>query len=191
MKETVTPMPDSSDRAKDKRSGPKGIGMAVAFDWGLAVQILSMPLLSLLTGKPGFFNLHQGPAMTALISFVAALPFAALFALFGEGVRRGWRWTLPIQIIFNTLGFIAGIAGLLNLYQSIRQGVYWSIVTSVILLIFSPLIAWRLSRPETRRWFATITSAVARRRHGGMWPIYIALWALVGGTLQALATLFR
>jgi hypothetical protein len=56
------------------------------------------------------------------------------------------------------------------------------------LLIFSPLIAWRLSRPVTKQWFATVNSKDARRRHGGLWPWLILLWAIAGGVLQAIAS---
>ena len=51
-----------------------------------------------------------------------------------------------------------------------------------------PLIAWRLSRPETARWFAIVTSAEAGKRHGGSWIWKIALWSIVGGVLQAIST---
>jgi hypothetical protein len=175
----------------DRRSGPQGIGMAVAFDWGLTVQLLVQPFLALLVGRAGpLGQLNMRPPMGALVSFIVSLPFAILIAIFGEGVRRGWRWTRYIQIVFNTLGFISGFFVLANLIQSSKRGNYWPLVTMVILLIFSPLIAWRLSRPQTARWFATVTSAEARKRHGGSWPWLIALWAIAGGVLQALAALF-
>jgi hypothetical protein len=170
--------------------GPKGIGMAVAFDWGLTAQLLVAPLLPLVvrvsSSRPGVI----GSGSIAL-SFLAALPFAALIAVFGEGVRRGWRWTRLVQVVINSLGFLGGLISLIPLWQSLQTGHYWPLVTSVILLVFSPLIAWRLSRPQTANWFAHITSAEARKRHGGAWPYLIALWALVGGILQALAVSLR
>lgn len=173
-------------------ASPKGIGMAVAFDWGLAVQIFVTPFLTLLLGVPGpFKQLSQNSALSTLLSFVITLPFAALVAIFGEGVRRGWAWTRPIQVSFNTLGFLGGFFTLFSFLQAPKHNNYWPLVTTIILLIFSPLIAWRLSRPETGAWFKHVTSIEARKRHGGMWPVYIALWAAVGGVLQSLATLFR
>jgi hypothetical protein len=189
LKESLTSS-ENDDVMSDKRSGPQGIGMAVAFDWGLAVQLLVQPFLSLLTGGAGplrQFNMRS--PMSVLLSFLISLPFAILIAIFGEGVRRGWRWTRYIQIVFNTLGFIGAFFVLANLIQSSKRGDYWPLVTVVILLIFSPLIAWRLSRPQTARWFAIVTSAEARKRHGGAWPWLIALWAIAGGVLQALATI--
>jgi len=168
---------------------PQGIGMAVAFDWGLVVQILVMPFLPLLLGnKSSFFPfLKFGTAINTIVSFIIVLPFAALLAIFGEGVRRGWRWTRPVQVAANVLLFLAGVVSLYNLWQSSKQGNYWPVVTEVILVIFSPLIAWRMSRPATRVWFARVTSREARVRHGGAWPWLIAIWAIVGGILQAIA----
>ena len=115
------------------------------------------------------------------------VPFAALLAVFGEGVRSGWRWTRPIQVVFNTLVSFGGFFALYSLWQGSKQGNYWSVVTVIILFIFSPLIAWRLSRPVTKRWFATVTSSEARKRHGGTWPWLILIWSIVGGVLQAIA----
>ena len=187
LKETTTATEDTA-----KETGPQGIGMAVAFDWGLSVQLLATPFLALVPGMSSPFNrLNLNPTLNTIVSTLIVLPFAALIAIFGEGIRRGWKWTRPMQIVFNALGFLGGLATLVNVWQSSKQGNYWPVVTAVILLIFSPLIAWRLSRPRTARWFATVKSIDARRRHGGAWPFLIAIWALVGGVLQAIAALAR
>jgi hypothetical protein len=171
---------------------PQGIGMAVAFDWGLAIQILVTPVVTLLLGQPSFLKpLKLGAALTTTLSFALSLPFFALVAVFGEGVRRGWKWTRPVQLVFNTLGFIGGLFTLPSLWQSGKSGNFWPLVTSVILVIFSPIIAWRMSRRATGTWFANVTSASARKRHGGLWPVLIALWAIVGGVLQAIAASAR
>ncbi len=187
---TSSPQQEETPAApKNPLPAPQGIGMAVAFDWGLAVQILVTPFLPLFLGsKSSFFTfLKFAPAINTIVSFFLVLPFAALPAIFGEGVRRGWRWTRPVQIVANALLFLGGIVSLYNLWQSSKQGHYWPVVTEVILLIFSPLIAWRMSRPVTRVWFAKVTSKEARARHGGAWPWLIAIWAIVGGVLQAIA----
>lgn len=164
--------------------------MAVAFDWGLAVQIAVTPFIMQNSGNSGFLKslkLNQ-PLVTALL-FLLSLPFAALLAIFGEGIRRGWRWTRPVQIVFNSLGFLGGIATIFTVMRGAKVGSYWSVVTAVILLIFSPLIAWRMSRPATAKWFTRVTSAEARQRHSGSWPWLILVWSIVGGVLQAIAAL--
>ncbi len=188
MKKTPI-QPSSIETDTDKQTAPKGIGMAVAFDWGLAVQMLLTPVLSIFLGSP-FFSKRAGldPKITIIISFLIFWPIAVLFALFGDGIRRGVRWTRPVQIAANTLGFLGGFGVLIQLWQGSKEGNYWSLVATVILFFFSPLIAWRLSRPETARWFAVVTSAEARKRHGGSWIWKIALWSIVGGALQALST---
>ncbi len=178
-----------------KNPGPQGIGMAVAFDWGLTVQLLAAPLLPLvlrnLTGS-GFVQLptsmlKSSPVPTALVTFLVSLPFAAGIAVFGEGIRRGWRWTRPVQIVFNTLLILLGFITLRDAWEGSKVGNFWPAYSSVLLLVVSPLIAWRLSRPATARWFKTVTSDEARKRHGGLWPWLILLWSLVGGLLQAIA----
>jgi hypothetical protein len=169
---------------------PHGVGMAVAFDWGIAVQILVLPLLPLLLPNLSPFRLSElkiGSLPTWAASFLISLPFAALVFIFGESIRRGWNWGRRIQIVANSVGFLGGIATLANLWQDSKAGNYWSVVPSVILLIFSPLIAMQLSRRSTARWFATVSGAEAARRHGGLWPWLIAIWSLVGGILQAIA----
>jgi hypothetical protein len=180
------------DPTPEKPAQPGGIGMAVAFDWGLTTQILVTPLVTLiLGGSGGTKSSSTGPTVNPLVSILISYPVAILLAIFGEGVRRGWRWTRPIQIGANTLGFLGGIATLFGVVQGARRGNYWPVATTTILLIFSPLIAWRLSRPETGRWFATVSSAEARKRHGGLWPFFIAGYAIIGGVLQALAVFNR
>jgi len=178
-----------------KNPGPQGIGMAVAFDWGLTVQLLAAPLLPLvlrnLTGS-GFVQLPTSmlklsPVPAALVTFLISLPFAAGIAVFGEGIRRGWRWTRPVQIAFNTLLILLGFITLRDAWEGSKVGNFWPAYSSVLLLIVSPLIAWRLSRPATARWFKTVTSDEARKRHGGLWPWLILLWSLIGGLLQAIA----
>ncbi len=174
--------------AQEVLPNPQGIGMAVAFDWGLAVQIAVAPLLMQNLDNISIVkSLKLSQPLATTLFVLISLPFAALLAIFGEGIRRGWRWTRPVQIVANTLGFFGGIATLFNVVQSSKTGNYWPTVTSVILLIFSPLIAWRMSRPATAKWFANVTSAEARQRHSGLWPWLILTWSIVGGILQAIA----
>lgn len=192
MKETTinTKNPSPSNISTDTEIKPQGIGMAVAFDWGLAVQILVTPVMPLIFGVPSMFK-QFSPPIAALLTSLITIPAAALLAVFGEGVRRGWRLVRPIQMVANALLFVAGIASLMTLWNGIKQGNYWPIVSSSILLLASPVIAWRMNSAGTKAWFATVTSAEARKRHGGAWPFLIALWAIVGGILQAIAVVKR
>lgn len=177
LKETL--QSHSTNDLAETLPAPKGIGMAVAFDWGLTVELLLIPILSIVLGSPA-------AKFTIIISFLMYWTIAALFGIFGEGIRRGWRWTRPVQIVGNTIGFLGGFALLVQLWNGIKVGTYWTLVPAFILLIISPLIAWRLSRPETARWFKAVTSLEARKRHGGSWVFWIAFWSIVGGTLVAL-----
>jgi ACR3 family arsenite efflux pump ArsB len=185
-----TQQAEAIETATEERPGPQGIGMAVAFDWGLAVQILLTPI------TVTFFNLPAeakipgvNPTLGHVLLFVLAWPVAIGMILFGEMVRRGRNWARRIQIVANALLSLVGIAQLISLYQSIKGGNFWQLVPEVILVIFSPLIFWRMTRPSTVRWFKSVTVAEARRRHGGAWPWLIALWAIVGGVLQTIASI--
>ena len=179
-----------ADLSGDKQLAPQGIGMAVAFDWGLAVQMLLTPILTLILGKSvSAQKSNANPLSNPILSFLVYWLIALLFILFGEGIRSGVRWTRRVQIVGNTLGFLGGFVLLIPLWNGIKTGNYWTLAPASILLIFSPLIAWRLSRPQSARWFATVSRDEARRRHGGMWIFWIALWAVVGGTLVAVNSL--
>jgi len=191
MKEMIdSTKSQTNEIAADTQPGPQGVGMAVAFDWGLATQILITPVVSYFLGLPGLFK-QFGPVPGTLLSTLVTLPFAALLAVFGEGIRRGWRWTRFIQLGFNALAFLGGLALIPNVWNGAKHGNYWPVVTEVILLIFSPLIAWRMVGKRSTRWFDTVSSAVARKRHGGSWPFLIGIWAAVGGILQSIAALKR
>jgi hypothetical protein len=169
------------DTAGELLPAPQGIGMAVAFDWGLAVQMLLTPVVAVLH--------RPGPVAGTVFSFLAAWLAASGLLFFGEMVRRGRNWTRWIQILANTLLSCVGVFLFVNLLQDLQARDFWPLVTEVILLLFSPLIAWRLSRPATGRWFRAVAVVEARRRHGGAWVWWIALWALAGGVLQTFAAL--
>lgn len=163
--------------------------MAVAFDWGLAVQMAFTPILAALRRSNPVDLPGLGPGADQALFFLAAGLAGCSLLLFGEMVRRGRNWTRWIQIIANTLLSLVGIVSLVPLFQSLQARDYWPLVTEVILVIFSPLIVWRLSRSPTGGWFEGVTVAQARQRHGGSWVWFIALWALVGGVLQTFAAM--
>jgi uncharacterized membrane protein HdeD (DUF308 family) len=129
------------------------------------------------------------PALGTVLLFIITWLVAIVLILFGEMVRRGRNWARWIQLVANALLSLVGIFSLVHLYQSVSVGNFWPFVTEIILLIFSPLIVWRLSRPSTARWFRMVTVAEARKRHSGTWVWFIALWAIVGGVLQTIASM--
>ncbi len=180
----VTELPANTENSVAKQTGPKGVGMAVAFDWGLAVQILAGPAATRFIGQ------STASTSTILVNMLLMLPFASLIAIFGEGVRRGWHWTRIVQLVINTLVCIGGFFILYRLFQTSRHGNFWPLVTVVITLVFSPLIAWRMHDQATINWYKTVTTVQARQRHGGVWPWLIAIWAIAGGILQAVAAVF-
>lgn len=185
-----TQEPQEIETAIKELPAPQGIGMAVAVDWGLAVQIVLMPILFTVLGQSNLIKI-PGSSSTHILTFIISWLIACIPAFFGEMIRRGRNWALWIQIVVSALLSLAGILSLLNLYRSVTVGNFWPIVTEAILVIISPLTVWRLSRPSTRYWFKTVTVAEARRRHGGTWVWFIVLWAIIGGVLQTFAAINR
>jgi hypothetical protein len=178
---------DPTTKASEELPAPQGIGTAVAFDWGLTVELLLLPILPFILGVPNPYNLHGlNRVLSTIITTAILWIIAIMFGIFGEGVRRGWRWTRPIQFVGNALGFIGGFFLLPGALKSIQAGDYLALVPAFILLFVSPVIAWRLSRPATVQWFAKVNSTQARKRHGGKWVWFILLWSVVGGVLVAL-----
>jgi ACR3 family arsenite efflux pump ArsB len=185
-----TQEPEVRETVKQELPAPQGIGMAVAFDWGLAVQILLTPFVfTFFSQSNPIKSSGLNPLVGTILLFIVALLATGALVFFGEMVRSGRNWTRWIQIAVNTLLTVAGLVSIINLYHSISVGNFWPVVTEVILLIFSPLIAWRLSRPASARWFQLVAAADARKRHGGRWVWFIALWAIAGGVLQTLAAM--
>ncbi len=164
-------------------SGPHGIGVAVAFDWAFALQMVVMPIVQTILGSMGVIKQPQIQVGTVIGPLVIAVIFAAL----GEGLRSGRGWARIIQLVISSLGFLGGIGGLFLAIPALGRGNYLLLVPVLVLLIISPIIVWRLSRPVTGRWFKTVSIADARRRHGGAWPWLILIWSLVGGVVVALS----
>ena len=187
MKETQEP--EAGEMPAQELPGPQGVGMAVAFVWGLATQVLLDPIVSLFSQS----TMLKIPGINQMLGNILFLALAVLVAcglvLFGEMVRSGRNWARLVQIGANALLTLGGIPALINLYRGFSTGNFWALITAVILLIFSPLIAWRLSRPRTAHWFKVVTPAEARKRHGGRWVWFIALWAIAGGILQTIAAM--
>ncbi len=170
--------------APGQKPGPRGIGTAVAFDWGLTAQLaIESPMFALGVG-PGS-NLAGQPLAMRLGAAALYLIFAAITFTLGEGVRRGRRLFWLFQIAINALLFFAGFPVLIGAIQDLGHSHVGGFIPALIMLIASPAAALLLSSKRTRAWIATTTSAEARQRHGGTWPWLIAIWAIVGGALVA------
>ena len=170
--------------------GPAGIGTAVAFDWALAAQIVILGLSVLVGTGPGSFGAGRPIALrvlaAALSVALAALPFAL-----GEAMRRGRHMAWVVQLAFNSLLPLTGLAQLPSALDALGHGQRGPLVREVVVLLVSPLIVWLLTRPRTREWLARTTSAEARARHGGArWLISIAVIAIIGGAAIALDALY-
>lgn len=164
-------------------SGPQGIGVAVAFDWAFALQMVVMPIVQTILGSLGVIR----PPHIQVGTVVGPLVIAVIFALLGEGLRSGRGWARIVQLVISSLGTLGGVGGLFLAIPALGRGNYLLLVPVLILLIVSPIIVWRLSRPATAQWFRTVSSADARRRHGGAWPWLILIWSLISGIVVALS----
>jgi len=169
--------------------GPRGIGTAVAFDWGLTAQLLlDVPFLALGVG-PGS-NLTTAALGARLLAAAITTIFAATTFTLGEGVRRGRRLPWILQIVINSLLFLGGFSLIPGTIHSLSTGHFGGLVPQLILLVASPAAVLLLTRKPTRVWIAQTTSAQARARHGGSWPWKIAIWAIIGGVAVLLSGFF-
>lgn len=167
---------------------PQGIGMGVAFDWAITVELMAIAVgrwteLINARGLAPAQNDARFHEVFALI-LVSALPFAL-----GEGLRRGYRWAWLIQLAANAVGSIGGLLLIPGTVKALSQSDVWPLIPTLVLVILSPLIVWRLSRPTTRAWVARGNRAEALRRHGGLWLLQTCAPCSVGGILVALAFL--
>src|SRR5260370_39352864 len=94
-------------------AGRRGIGTAVAFDWGLAAQMLFVASAYLFGFGPGGMMAGGSVAggMRAVVA-VGALIAAVPCLLLGEGIRRGFRPARAPQGGPHALLTIAGLVAL-------------------------------------------------------------------------------
>ncbi len=172
---------------------PGGIGTGVAFDWALAVQIVTDGFFFLSATFVGS-SLVGKPLAVRLALALASLVAAALIFAQGEALRRGRRVARIIQMVANALLVVVGLVNLPGLITALTRGHIvgniGSLVVELVLLVLSPLIVWLLTRKRTRDWFATTTSAEARARHSGRWLFWMALYAIIGGLAVAFANYY-
>ncbi len=168
------------------RPGPRGIGTGVVFDWALVVQILIDGVFYALGTGPGSAMAGKPLGLRLAIVPLTLLAAAIVFTQ-GEALRRGRRVAWIIQIVANALLVINGLIGIPGTITSLGKLRFGDLSYTIVLVIISALIVWLLTRPSTRAWIGSTTSAEARARHGGSWLFWIALWAIIGGAAIAFA----
>jgi hypothetical protein len=177
--------PGGGDHHEHER-GPRGIGTGVAFDWALAVQLLTDAGLAAFGVLPTTGRQMSAGARPPLVA--GLLVAAALVAAQGEALRRGRRVAWLLQVAFNTLLVLDGLAELPRTITALQVGHVGQLLREVVLLVVSPLLVWLLTRPDTRTWVKTTTASAASARHGGRWIVWIAGCAVIGGVAIAFAS---
>ena len=156
---------------------PRGVGIAVAFDWSAAALFACALILEVVRRGAN----RQTIAALAFLTLLAAPPLLLL----GEALRRGNGRARILQIglsgvvvLFNAFGLIKDL--LVLSAGTLPRG------TNLPSLLAGLWIIWGLTRPQTGQWFAQITPARARRRHGGAWLILTGLASVAVGVVAAL-----
>ena len=161
---------------------PRGVGIAVAFDWTAAALVPSALVLGLVRG--GVAERGQAVASYAFLALLAVPPFLLL----GEALRQGREFARVLQLLGSGLALFVNAFGLLRDIIVLAEGIFPR-STNLPSLIADLWILWGLTRPQTVRWFAEITPAAARRHHGGRWLLLTILASLVPGFGAALINL--
>jgi hypothetical protein len=166
--------------------GPRGIGTAIAIDWGLTVEFLTLAVLALAGNMPPRVAGLSGQWVRGA-EVVALLVAAAAFFVQGEALRRGRLLAWQLQVGLNVLLLPVGVFQLVDLLAGIGRGHVPSLSSAIILIVINPIVVWLLTRPSTRAWARTTTPQAAAARHGSLrWLGTIGFLAVVGGIAVAL-----
>jgi hypothetical protein len=154
-------------------AGPAGLGMAIVFLWGLAVQYTAQGI----GGTAGRFGLHHGAGRMA-----AYLAAALILVVLGEGLRRGMEWarvgTLALAILVAVLGLSTALVVVAGHGMPARL-----VLSTVVELTLIPWIAWRLSLSRTASWFRASggSTAVAALAGWMLFATVVILRLAIGG----------
>jgi hypothetical protein len=162
-------------------ANPKGVGAAVAFIWALGGQML--------TGA--FFEITQDSrkhtsGISPTLIVIGYLIAAGILIVWGENLRAGRQWAWASAAALTGLLGLGGLVMLPSTIISVAHHNFWPVYVQVILLFFAPFICYRLLQPPTRQWYATVSAAAARLRHGA--PTWLAITiasAAAGGIFTA------
>ena len=150
---------------------PGALSTAVIFDWGLTVQWLVQASAGLL-GFHLFAN-RQVPVLGLIAG-------AIVFALCGEGLRRGVRGARYLQLAINGFFIVNGIGLALDIPFVVGHQPR-DVLSIVVMLTAGTWIIWRMLLPRTREWFATVQPAQALARHDLRWLATVLAASLGAG----------
>ena len=139
---------------------PRGLAVAITFDWALVSLLLTLLVVTVL--RYGLAD--QRTAAVALLVVI----FAPALGLLGECLRRGRRGARLLQIAVSSVAAIGNAAGFLRDLLDVLHGRLPAGV-STIALGADIWILWSLTQPETIAWFTHRGKTTARRRHSGKW----------------------
>ncbi|HEV7129052.1 MAG TPA: hypothetical protein VGN32_16590 [Ktedonobacterales bacterium] len=174
----------SNDSASATPPKAAGIGTAVAFDWGLSAEFLTLAVLDVLGHRATGGQLAPVVVVLALL-----LGAGACFAL-GEALRRGNRLAWIAQVAINSVLLPGGLLLLPGTFADLGQHHFGGIIPNAILLFVDPVLVWLLTRSRTRAWVRTTTAAEAAARHGGRWLAITLPYAVILGVLVALSAYY-
>lgn len=126
---------------------------------------------------------HLGLAREPLVIAGRVVAALAMLAL-GEGLRRGipaWR---VAQVVLMGLITAVGIASSAVLIGG--HGSAGLVFSTLIELIYAPLIAWWLLNGKTAAWFAAVRGRGGGPRTSGLgWVLVLAAWSVGWGVAVA------
>lgn len=157
-----SPLPVKTDDEFEQapENQPRGVATAIIFDWSLMVFLGTLLIIAIVQR-----GLTSRQAVSAAgLALLIGLPLVGL----GELLRRGRRVARSLQIAVSGLIAAGNIVGLLSDLARLTRGVVRP-TTSLPALAAGLFIIWGLTRPQTIAWFARISMARARERHGGSW----------------------
>jgi hypothetical protein len=151
---------------------PRGIAVAVVFDWATATLFGALLVVALV--QRGLDS--RQAAAAGFLTLVIGLPLIAL----GEALRRGRRGARFVQLAVSGLVAAINVVGLIRDLGELFHGEIPH-TTNLPSLIAGIYIIWGLTRPQTIAWLARTKPARVRERHGGRWlQIAIGLSLIIG-----------
>ena len=154
---------------------PRGLGVAVVFDWALSVQLTTQAVAA----ATGHLGLSRDP-----VAIGGRLLAALLLLGLGEGLRRGVPWVRIAQVAIMVVITVLGIATAVVLLAG--RGDRSMVFSAIIELTYAPWLAWRLTTRETSGWFAQARGrGGAPRASGAVWVTVLAAWSIMWGVAVA------